>query len=94
MDPGHGGESSGELIFSYYCCIGENKQKSELYSKLVAASFQVETGKCLAFRCLIAFTVLLVSSNCLCSWHPTYGDFLSPDWTTVATFSCPVCVCA
>lgn len=35
----------------------------------------------------VAFTVLLVSSYCLRSWRPTYGDFLSPDWTAVATFS-------
>lgn len=34
----------------------------------------------------VAFTVLLVLSYCPRSWRPTYGDFLSPDWTTVATF--------
>lgn len=34
----------------------------------------------------VAFTVLPVLSYCPRSWRPTYGDFLSPDWTTVATF--------
>lgn len=34
----------------------------------------------------VAFTVLLVLSYCPRSWRPTYGDILSPDWTTVATF--------
>lgn len=84
---GIGIDCLGELISSCYCCMGKNKQtkKSEICSKLVAASFQVGTRNGLAFGYLIALTTagfewlsLFVASYL---WSP------SPDWMTVRTVS-------